>query len=201
MTAEGYHRFAVEGGVDNQELMRRIAAGDARAFEQLYQQYAGVVLNLCFRLLRDREDAKDLTQEVFVRAFTDAGSFQHRAHPLTWLYRIATNLCLNHLRRKKRQEHYGSVLDGELLFQNRLAPAPERPDEELERQEAQSLVWRALGSLPPAQRAVLVLQKYEGLSCQEIAKVLDCSVGSVQSRLHRAKENLARILMLFLREE
>jgi len=183
------------------DLMHRIAAGDAHAFEQFYQQYARTVLNLCFRLVGDRDDASDLTQEVFVRVFVNARSFQHRAHPLTWLYRIATNLCLNHLRRKKHQDCRTSELEGEQLLQGQVAPASERPDAELERREAQSLVWQALASLPAAQRTVLVLQRYEGLSCQEIAEILNCSVGSVQSRLHRAKENLARVLVPLLREK
>ncbi|MDZ7378097.1 MAG: sigma-70 family RNA polymerase sigma factor, partial [candidate division KSB1 bacterium] len=82
-----------------------------------------------------------------------------------------------------------------------VADARERPDVELERNETRALVWQALERLPPPQRAVLVLQKYEELSCEEIATVMNCSVGAVQARLHRAKENLAKILIPLLREK
>ncbi|MCR4438733.1 MAG: sigma-70 family RNA polymerase sigma factor [bacterium] len=183
------------------ELISRVAAGDAQAFTEFYQRYAGVVLNLCFRLVRDREDANDLTQEVFVRVFRQASSFRHQAQPLTWLYRIATNLCLNHLRRAKRHDPRGAISELEEASAAQGAHNSERPDVLVERREAQALVWRAIESLPPAQRAALVLQKYEGLSCQEIAAVMGCSVASVHSRLHRAKENLARALVAALREE
>ncbi|MBC7186652.1 MAG: sigma-70 family RNA polymerase sigma factor [Calditrichaeota bacterium] len=183
------------------DLIDRIAAGDAEAFTEFYRQYARLVLNLCFRLVRDREDASDLTQEVFVRVFRQASSFRHEAQPLTWLYRIATNLCLNHLRRAKRHDPLGTIEELEEASGVQVAHGSERPDVLAERQEAQLLVWRAIESLPPAQRAALVLQKYEGLSCQEIAAIMGCSVASVQSRLHRAKENLARVLSAALREE
>lgn len=181
------------------DLMQRIAGGEVEACAQLYQQHAQGVLNLCFRLVRDRNDAYDLTQEVFVRAFTHAGSFRHDARPLTWLYRIATNLCLNHLRRKKHRD--GNALSQEADAEAVVADARERPDVELERNETRALVWQALERLPPPQRAVLVLQKYEELSCEEIATVMNCSVGAVQARLHRAKENLAKILIPLLREK
>ncbi len=179
--------------------MHRIAAGEEEAFAQLYEEYARGVLNLCFRLVRDREDAHDLTQEVFVRAFTHAASFRHDASPLTWLYRIATNLCLNHLRRRKYQDCRELAEGGPADIEP--AHPQERPDVEFERHETQSLVWQALDQLPPAQRAVIVLQKYEGFSCQEIAAVMNCSVGAVHARIHRAKANLARILIPLLGEK
>ena len=184
------------------DLMLRIKNGDRDAFRQLVERHKLSVLNLCLRFTGNREDAEDLSQEVFLRIFKAAPNYEVKAAFTTWLYRITMNLCLNYQRRKK-------VLQFFSLNHNKNSNSPntdrilqiagtERPDTEYEKVELRKQVQNAIQSLPENQRTVVILYRYQNLSYKEIAEVLNTTVSAVESRLHRAKENLREQLKLVM---
>lgn len=194
------------------DLVRRGAAGDERAFEELVRRHQDRVIGICRRLLGDPEEARDGAQEVFLRVYRKAGSFRPRAQVSTWLYRIAVNHCLNRLRRRKvvRFLSLGSVgsgVDGPNGEPDPPGPSEPRgpaalsltdrgpaPDEALEARRRWATTRRAIDRLPASQRAVVVLARFEGLSYDEIAEVLEISAGAVASRLFRAMRQLEKAL-------
>ncbi len=186
------------------DLMLRLKAGDQAAFRTLVERHKLTVLNLCLRFTGNRDDAEDLSQDVFIRVYQAAPRYEIKAAFTTWLYRITVNVCLNHQRRKK-------ILNFFSLNQRHTAAAtadhhwpelvqPQRPDTDLEQKELQQLVQSAIESLPENQKAVLILHRYQNLSYQEIATVLQTTVSAVESRLHRARVNLKKQLRTVARE-
>jgi len=178
--------------------LSKTAAGDEAAFGRIMARHQKRLFSLCYRLLQDAGDAEDAAQEVFLKLFGKAGSFEPRGQLFTLLYRMATNHCLNRLRRNKiaqflplqvsRGTDQGDVLEVEPPD---LAPAPdERADKKQQWQAARA----ALKRLPSNQLAVVVLVRYEGLAYKEAAEVLGVSVGAVESRLFRAMRRLEKEL-------
>ena len=174
------------------ELLRRVAAGEVEAFAPLVAGHEQRLLRLCERLLGDVEEARDAAQEVFLKAFRKAGSYRPRGQVYTWLYRIAVNHCLNLLRRRRvvRFIRLGEGAgEGEAPPR---APADRRagPEAELLARRRWRATRRAIERLPPGQRAVLVLVRFEELSYREAAAVLGITEGAVESRLVRAMRRL-----------
>ncbi len=174
------------------ELLRRVAAGDVEAFSPLVASHQERLLRLCERLLGDLEEARDAAQEVFLKAFRKAGTYRPRGQVYTWLYRIAVNHCLNLLRRRRVVRFLRLGEEAEDEAAPALDPADVRPGPEAEL--AARRRWRAtrrgIERLPPGQRAVLVLVRFEGLSYREAARVLGITEGAVESRLVRAMRHL-----------
>ncbi len=174
-------------------ILARVAEGDEDAFTLLVEKHQRRLLHLCERLLGSSEDARDAAQEVFLKVFRKAGTFRPRGQVFTWIYRIATNHCLNKLRRRKIVQFVGlGPPEGEESREWKpedLAPDPER---QLEARARWRWTRRAIRSLPPGQRGVLVLAKFEGLSYRQIAEVMQISESAVESRLFRAMRNLER---------
>jgi RNA polymerase sigma-70 factor (ECF subfamily) len=201
--AEGYggqafmtHELLRDDAVDpDWELVGRVARGDREAFSELVERHHRRLLRVCERLLGDPEDARDAVQEVFLKVLRKAGGFRPHALVSTLLYRIAVNHCLNQLRRRRliRMISLSPAPpdDDEAPFE----PAEERPD--AERELAARQRWRttrrAIAALPPGQRAVLVLARFEGLAYKEIAETLGITLGAVESRLVRAMRALERV--------
>jgi len=180
------------------ELIASICAGDHAAFKQLFDAYVGQIFNLCYRMLGNREEAEDATQDVFLNAYKSMKRLRSDARICAWLYRIAVNHCINHQKRKKRAQ----LLSLDALFATphetaigAITSPGEPPDLALEKSESARAVQRAIDSLPEQQRTAVILHRYEGFSYQEIADVMGCSVSSVESRLHRAKRSLAKKLL------
>ena len=178
--------------------------GEQHAFRQIVERNKLSVLNLCLRFTNNREDAEDLAQEVFMRIFEAAPRYKVQASFSTWLYRITVNLCLNHQRRKKiiqffslnhksNSNHYAEYKAPEFTDDD-------RPDTDLEKRETQHIVQNAIQSLPENQKVVTILHRYHDLSYKEIADILDTTVSSVESRLHRAKQNLKKRLAVLITE-
>jgi len=180
------------------KLMLRVKAGDQSAFQELVERHKLSVLNLCLRFTGNKTDAEDLSQDVFIRIFQAAPTYEVRAAFTTWVYRITVNLCLNHQRRKKILQFFSlnhkSSPDSPFDDREPKTPISEHPDREFERKELQQLVQDAIQSLPESQKTVIILHRYQELSYQEIAAVLDTTVSAVESRLHRAKQNLKKRL-------
>lgn len=186
------------------ELVNKIKAGDFHAFKNLFECYQLEVLNLCLKFVGNRVEAEDVCQEVFIKVYQSINSFEHKAKISTWIYRIAINLCLNH-QRKKKQMRFLRLDDRETQSNSDINdllmnPPGEQPDISLEQKEKEKIIWESVNSLPENQRVVLILQRYEGMSCEQIARVLKSSASSIQSRIYRAKENLYKKLRPFLEE-
>ena len=180
-----------------QELVSLAKGGDAAAFEQLMLASQDRVYTLCLRMTGNREDALDLAQEAFLNAWRGLASFQGNSSFSTWVYRLASNACIDFLRKRKRRQQGESPhsLDDEE------APLPEpadprgSPEEELERRELRRAVERGLQALPDHHRQVLVMRELSGMSYQEIGAVLDLDLGTVKSRIARARLALKKFLV------
>ena len=188
--------------MNDKELIQKIASKDQGAFKALVNRYQALVINTCYHLLGNRQDAEDVAQEVFFQVYKSVKKFRQEAKISTWLYRIAVNRSLNFIRDKKRSgwlKSLSSLVEGE---QQEVAEVPasdaDRPDVALEKKERNVMLQKAIDSLPGKQKAAFVLHKYEGLSYQEIAEILHRSLSSVESLIHRAKLNLQRKLVRYL---
>jgi len=188
--------------MNDKELIEKIAAKDHGAFNALVDRYQALVINTCYNLLGNRDDAEDVAQEVFFQVYKSAEKFRQEAKISTWLYRIAVNRSLNFMRYNKRSrwlKGLTSLLEDE---RKQVTDVPasdsDRPDVALEKKERNVIVKKAIDSLPEKQRAAFVLHKYEGLSYQEIAGIMQRSLSSVESLIHRAKLNLQRKLVRYL---
>ncbi len=187
--------------MDENELIRRCQKGDLAAFDDLVRVYEKKVYNLAYRMSGNHEDANDLSQEAFLRVFQSLKDFRGQSSFSTWLYRVVSNVCLDELRQRGRRltvsiDEPVSSDKGETM-QRQLADNAPPPDELAERREVREVVQAAIGELSEEYRVVIVLRDLRDLSYQEIAEVLDCSLGTVKSRLNRArlalKEKLSQL--------
>ena len=178
--------------MEEKELIRACRAGDETAFEALIRMHESKVYSLCRRMCRDEDNALEAAQDTFLAVWRGIGSFREDAAFSTWLYRLATNACLDLLRREKK--HGGGVsLDDEEVHLDLPDSAPQ-PEEALERAETQRMVREALHALPDGYREVLLLRETEQLSYQEIAEATGLELGTVKSRINRARLALRNYL-------
>ena len=180
-----------------QELVARARGGDQDAFEQLVVDNQNKVYSLALRMTGDREEAADLAQEAFLKAWQGLPSFQGDSSFATWVYRLATNVCIDCLRRKKRRWEVESALslDDEEAAWAEPADLEQDPQRQLERSEVSRAVARGLEALPDHHRQVLVMRELSGLSYQEIGQALGLDMGTVKSRIARSRLALRKILM------
>lgn len=177
-------------------LMERIRNGDTDAFETLVARHQRSVFNLACRFLHDEGEAEDIAQEAFVRVYKAAPSYSPEAKFTTWLYTIVRNLCFNVIR--KRQGADLVPIEDETIPE--LPSRTDDPLEVLEKKQINEKVREAVAALPENLRMAVILQKFYGMSYEEIAKVFGCSQNAVKLRVHRAKELLVRKLGGFDRE-
>ena len=179
---------------DDPGYIARLRAGEARAFEELVRTHQDRLFGVALRMLGNPAEAEEVTQEAFVRAHRALGEFRGDARLATWLYAIISRLCLTRLGSGERR----AVRHGEegLL---RLRHPDRGPERAAEQGELESALYRAIAELPEERRAVVVLRDLEGLSYEEIARVLGLELGTVRSRLHRARMDLKGKLERFLR--
>ena len=177
------------------QLAALAAAGDKAAFEILVKNHEKHVYALALRLSRNREDAFDLSQEIFLRAYRTLSGFRGEASFSTWLYRLAYNLCLDYTRKmKKRCEQPLTYYVGEEEYEHEWADFRYHPETEWEKQELRTAIAAAMEKISPEQRAILTLREIQGLAYDEIADILNLPTGTVKSRLARSREALRRIL-------
>lgn len=180
-------------GTDEAELVQRCASGDDAACAELVQLHQRMVFHLACHLLGNREEALDLSQEVFLRVFRTVGSFRGQSSLRTWIYRIAINQARNRQRWWRRRHQSDQVsLDQHELAHGELPHTGDdvRPDRLLARKEVAARLWGALDRLPFDQRTAIILREFDGMSYEEIAFSLDVAVGTVKSRLTRARQAL-----------
>lgn len=185
-------------------LVKKAKENDLSAFEELVRIHQNRVYALCLQLSGNRDDAQDLAQEAFIRAYRALGSFRNEADFGTWLHRIAVNVCLNSRRKNggRQTVSLDEPYQGEDGSEIRHEVAGEAGDplRALEEKEFRGLVRTALKSLSGEQRAVLVLREIEGYSYEEVSRMLGCSLGTVKSRLSRAREVMRRRMTELARE-
>jgi RNA polymerase sigma-70 factor, ECF subfamily len=169
-------------------LVEGLCRGERDAQRELYQRHGARVYRLCLRLLGSAPDAEDLTQEVFLKLFERARAFDGRARFTTWIHRLTVNTCLHRIEKEDLRRARPLPAEGE-----EPADPGAAPGDALDRSEERGALQALLARLAPEQRAVLVLREVEELSYREIAEALSIPVGTVMSRLSRARERLARL--------
>ena len=184
------------GLMDESELIKSLKSGQRAGFEALFRLYSRQVYNTCLGLLQHSGDAEDVAQEVFIEIFRSAGNFRGDAKISTWLYRIAYNKCMDHVRAKSRNKRSGQVIsiDGETAPQIASENYFEHPGISMERKEESKIVFAAIAALPENQRVAFTLNKIDGLSYKEVGEIMEMKLPAVESLLHRAKQNLKKLL-------
>jgi RNA polymerase sigma factor (sigma-70 family) len=183
----------------DRELVQKAREGDRSAFNQLVLKYRNRVMGIAARMVGDRTEAEDLAQDVFVRVFHGLEDFQGDALFSTWLYRIVANSCLNQRKKRSLRTRVHESLEATGLI---LPDSSSNPHILLERKELRVYIEKAVQALPREQRMVLVLRDIEGLSYEEIAECLELEIGTVRSRLHRARLNVQeKLKALFSSDE
>lgn len=189
---------------EERRLVRRLRRGDEKAFATVVRTYQGRVFNMVFRMVGNREEAEDLAQDVFVTVFQSIDSFRGDSKLSTWLYRITVNHCKNRLKYlRRRKKHLGRPLDeiaeAEMV---RASGGPQpgfhahipRPDEQVSGQQIEALLQREIAALDEEHRVLVVLRDIQGLAYQEIGEITGLNIGTIKSRLHRARLALKEAL-------
>ena len=175
--------------LSDQELIQEVREGKRRAYTELMHRYQERVYWVARRIVGGHEDADDVTQETFVKAYLALGEFRGDSSFFTWLYRIAVNLSLNTIRKRQVLSY---IHESELL--GRFLPSHDDPSERVEQEETATLLERAIAQLPEKQRAVFVLRYHDELSYEEIAKILKTSIGGLKANyfhaLRKVREHL-----------
>ena len=175
-------------------IIQELQKGNESAFKQFVDQYQQQVVNTCFGMVRNSEDAQDIAQEVFIEVFRSIHKFRADAKISTWLYRISVNRSLNFIRDNKKTKWFQSFEDkvesNMSQFKKLNNAQSDQPEYELENKERGIILQEAINSLPENQKVAFSLSKYEELSYQEISEIMELSISSIESLLHRAKKNL-----------
>jgi len=175
------------------ELLNRLALGDQSAGRQFVDNHQVNVYNVCYSFLQNEHDAEDVAQEVFIEAIRNSGKFRGDAKLSTWLYRIAVNRSINHLRNNKKRRFWKEIdsLFGFGSYENEPTEAgPVANSDHMEQKELKLLIEGAIQSLPEKQRIAFTLNKLEDLSYAEVAEIMQTSLSSVESLIHRARAGL-----------
>ena len=182
---------------EESRIVQKVISGDVNAFEKLVLEYEKSVYNIALRMTGNSEDASDMTQEAFIKAYNSLQSFRGDSKFSVWLYRIATNVCRDFLRSKSRKPTVSlSVEDNEgEEVQVDVADESQSPELLLDRQMTRESVRRGLETLSPEYRQILLLREIQGLSYDEISQALGLEVGTVKSRIFRARKKLCTFLL------
>lgn len=191
---------------DTRISIKALKAGDKEAFRQLVEIHKDAVVNICYGYVQQYEDAEDLAQDVFVEVYRSLDKFREDSTLYTWIYRIATSKCLDALRSRKRVKRqafykarqYGSEEAPEM---DKIKGGFTNPEQDLVQKQQREYISEALDKLPEAQRVAFTLSNYQGLSNKEISEVMERSTGSVESLIHRAKQNLKTHLYEFYKSQ
>lgn len=178
---------------DDLNLIERFKGGDTAAFGEIVLKYQDKIYNLCRHLLGNASDAEDAAQDVFLKAYRALSKFQPDASLYTWLYRIATNTCIDYRRKPVFESLFGDFGEGETLVHDRASDAPS-PEKVYQAKEIDKALQVCLEKLSPKLRAIIVLKEIEDLSYEELGETLVISMGTVKSRIARAREELQKCM-------
>ena len=175
------------------------------AYEQLLDQFQDIVFRKCLSFVPNKEDAEDIAQEVFLEIFNSIGKFKGEAKLTTWIYRITTNKCLEFIRKKKAKKRFAflQTIKGNEIPIDKTTYFTEfnHPGIELENKERSEILFRAINTLPEAQKIVFTLHKIDGMSYKEVSEITKKSISSVESLMFRAKKNLQKALENYYKKE
>lgn len=183
--------------MDDFALVREVREGSEAAFRALVERYQDRIVNLVYRYLGDQDESEDVAQEIFLKVFRKLDSFQFESSFYTWLYRIAVNAAQDRIKRRRRRQA-ASLDDLPPVFESTASDAGPA-DRVVLAQEVVAAVREKVDELPPRYRTVVILREFEGHSYEEISRILKCSIGTVESRLFRARQRLMRKLQRFWR--
>jgi RNA polymerase sigma-70 factor (ECF subfamily) len=195
-TVDKSEQRRIESRGEDAALIRRALTGDQRAYKKLRQKYHESIYNLIYRMIRDKDEVEDLTQEAFIKAFMSLSSFNDEFAFSTWLYKIATNNCIDYIRRKKLQTFSINkpIESKESDYTFELPDSTYEPDQELIDRQRKKLLEDAISSLPAKYRHVIHLRHVEEKEYQEIATILKLPLGTVKAHIFRAREMLNKYL-------
>ena len=189
----------------DKDIILGIQNGEEKAFKALVDQYQELVINVCHGFVHNRDDALDISQDVFIKAFDSLGQFRGQSKLSTWLYRIAVNRSLNFIRDKKRKNIFSSL---DILFEkNQSNPAEyetnpeEAADRKIEQDERRKALYQAIDSLPKKQKIAITLNKLEDLSYKQIAEIMNISVSETGVLVNRARNKLQTKLLEKLKRQ
>lgn len=182
--------------VSEKKIIEKVLGGDANAFEELVLRYEKTVYNLALRMVGDRDDAFDMTQEAFIKAYGSLSSFRGDSKFSVWIYRITTNVCLDFLRSKSRKQQVSlTVSDDDEDAQLDIPDPSSDPEQQLIKKISMQSVEEGLKTLPDKQRQILVMRELGGMSYAEIGAALSLEEGTVKSRIFRARKRLCAFLL------
>lgn len=178
------------------KTIKRCKRGEEPAFAEILARYRGPIYNLCYRMTRNPEDARDLGQEVFIKVFSLLDRFDEDYAFSSWLFRIATNHCIDHLRRNRMRflSLDGAVGKDGQEFELQLPDHGPGPDQVMQRRQAVERLEEVIADLPPHYRAITLLRHDQQLSYEEIAEILHLPLGTVKARIHRARNMIQQML-------
>ena len=194
--SDNSERRRLESKHEDTALIQQALSGDQSAFTRLRQKYHDAIYNLIYRMIREKDEVADLTQEAFIKAFASLSTFNDEYAFSTWLYKIATNNCIDHIRRKKLQTFSidKPIESKESDFSFELPDSTYEPDQDMIARQRKKLLDDAINSLPPKYRQVIIMRHQEELEYQEIAKILKLPLGTVKAHIFRAREMLYKYL-------
>jgi RNA polymerase sigma-70 factor (ECF subfamily) len=176
--------------------IKQVIKGDQDAFGEIVEIYKNSIYQLCYRMLGNRHEAEDIAQEAFIRAYVNIRSFNQNLKFSTWLFRIATNLCIDRLRKKKPDYYLDAEVAGTegLTMYSQVSSDSPLPETEVESLELQETVQKEILKLPEKYRSAIVLKYMEDMSLNEISEILELPLGTVKTRIHRGREALRQQL-------
>ncbi|MBM7686418.1 RNA polymerase sigma factor [Defluviitalea raffinosedens] len=183
---------------DEKRLVNKAKNGNIAAFEELITAHEVKIYNIAYRMFHNEEDAKDLSQEIFIKVFENIGKFKGNSSFSTWLYRIATNTCIDELRRRKGKETYSidaEVETDEGNMKREYSDLKPNPEEMAINKEVSIQIQNAMDHLSEEHKTAIILRDLQGLEYNEISEILECSLGTVKSRISRARRQLIELLV------
>lgn len=174
--------------------VNEVLKGHQDAFEEIVTLFQHRLYQVCYRMLGNAQEAEDIAQEAFVRAYTNIHTYDQNRKFSTWLFRIATNLCIDRIRKKKPDYYLDAEVPGTegLNMYSQIASPVELPEEQVEKMEMQERIHYEIGRLPDKYRSVIILRYIEELPLQEIGDILELPLGTVKTRVHRGREALRK---------
>jgi len=179
--------------MDEKAIIERCQNGDVAAFEELIAEYQKKVINSAYAMLGNREDAYDMAQEIFLKVFGNISKFNRQSSFSTWLYRVTRNMCLDEIRRRKRRDSRVVNITGEKdeeIYDLQIADTAKGPEEIAEQDAVVQQVRGAINELSEDYKTAMILREIQELDYQQIADVLECSIGTVKSRISRGRKML-----------